>query len=137
MTHPALLRALAASGHGGQILIADGNYPHTTGVNPRCELVSLNLAPGLLTADQVLAVLKETVPIERAAIMVPEGDPGAEIAAHVGYRAALADVPFDEHGRFAFYDAARGADVGIVIATGDQRLYANLLLTIGVRAAGS
>ena len=43
MTHPQFLRALAAAGHGSKILLADANYPHTTGVNPRCELISLNL----------------------------------------------------------------------------------------------
>ena len=36
MTHPQFLRALAAAGHGSKILLADANYPHTTGVNPRC-----------------------------------------------------------------------------------------------------
>ena len=35
--------------------------------------------------------------------------------------------------RFAFYETARAADVALVIATADQALYANLLLTIGVR----
>ena len=35
-------------------------------------------------------------------------------------------------GRFEFYDAARDSDVALVIATGEQRVYANLLLTIGV-----
>ena len=34
--------------------------------------------------------------------------------------------------RFAFYDAARGGDVALVVATGEQRIYANILLTIGV-----
>jgi L-fucose mutarotase len=37
--------------------------------------------------------------------------------------------------RFAFYAAARGDDVALVVATGEQRVYANLLLTIGVRQA--
>jgi len=35
--------------------------------------------------------------------------------------------------RFDFYDEAKSDDVCCVVATGDQRLYANLLLTIGVR----
>lgn len=137
MTHPDLLRGLAASGRGAQILIADGNYPHTTGVNPHCELISLNLAPGLLDVDQVLDVLKRTIPIERAGIMVPapDADP-VDIPAHDGYRAALPGVAFAEISRFDFYDAARSDDVAIIIATGDQRLYANLLLTIGVRQPG-
>jgi L-fucose mutarotase len=34
--------------------------------------------------------------------------------------------------RFAFYDACRLPDVGLVIATGEQRIYANVLLTLGV-----
>ena len=34
--------------------------------------------------------------------------------------------------RFAFYEAAGSKDVTLTIASGDQRLYANILLTIGV-----
>ena len=34
--------------------------------------------------------------------------------------------------RFAFYDAAKADDVCLTIATGEQAIYANLLLTIGV-----
>lgn len=87
MTHPQFLRALAAAGHGSKILLADANYPHTTGVNPRCELVSLNLAPGLLDVSQVLDVLKRTIPIERAEIMTPapDADP-VEIPIHDEFR---------------------------------------------------
>jgi L-fucose mutarotase len=36
--------------------------------------------------------------------------------------------------RTDFYQAARGLDVALVVATAEQRLYGNLLLTIGVRA---
>ncbi|HEY5516136.1 MAG TPA: RbsD/FucU domain-containing protein [Pengzhenrongella sp.] len=36
-------------------------------------------------------------------------------------------------GRFEFYDASCTRDVGVVVATADLRIYANLLLTIGVR----
>lgn len=134
MTHPQLLRALAAAGHGSKILIADANYPHSTGVGEHTELVSLNLAPGLLDVNAILDVLKRTIPIEKAEIMVPEdpNDP-VEIPAHDDYRAALPDVEFGEIRRWDFYDAARTKDVGIIIASGDQRLYANLLLTVGVR----
>ncbi len=48
----------------------------------------------------------------------------------------MPDVPFTEISRWDFYDAARADEVRIEIATGDQRLYANLLLTIGVRQPG-
>ena len=139
MTHPELLRVVAAAGHGARILLADGNYPHSVGVGPRAERIALNLAPGLLTVDDVLSVLIETVPIESAAIMVPEPGPDAptEIPAHDGYRAALPGVSFTEVRRFDFYAEARSHDVCCVVATGDQRLYANLLLTIGVRRPGT
>ena len=118
MTHPQFLRALAAAGHGSKILLADANYPHTTGVNPRCELISLNLAPGLLDVSQVLDVLKRTIPIDDE------------------FRAALPGVEFGEISRWDFYDAARDENVGIIVATGEQRLYGNLLLTVGVRQPG-
>lgn len=135
MTHPELLRVLAAAGHGAKILLADGNYPHSVWVNPRAERVALNLAPGMLTVDDVLGVIQQAIPIEAAAIMIPVPGPDAptSIPAHDGYRAQLPGVPFTEVPRFDFYAEVKTDDVCCVVATGDQRLYANLLLTIGVR----
>ena len=74
-------------------------------------------------------------------LMVPAADAvGIEapevIPAHDEYRAALPGVAFDEIPRWDFYDAAKAEDVTVVIVSADQRLYANLLLTIGVRAPG-
>jgi L-fucose mutarotase len=55
-----------------------------------------------------------------------------------GYQQALgAEVPISSHQRFEFYDAARSPGVAVVIASGDTRHYANLLLTIGVRPDGT
>ncbi len=136
MTHPQFLRALAAAGHGSKVLLADANYPHTTGVSARCELVSLNLAPGMLDVLQVLEVLKRTIPIERAEIMTPAYGETVDIPIHREFREALPDVEFGELSRFDFYDAARSEEVGIIVATGEQRLYGNLLLTVGVRQPG-
>ncbi|MGI6377286.1 MAG: RbsD/FucU domain-containing protein [Anaerolineae bacterium] len=45
-------------------------------------------------------------------------------------------MPLGKMGRFDFYEAARGQDVALVIATGEQRIYANILLTIGVVPEG-
>lgn len=132
LTHPELIGALATAGHGSKVLLSDANFPHTTGANPLARRVWLNLAPGLLTVDQILEVLLTAVPIEAAEIMSPP--PGIDVPAIDGYRAALDGIPFSGHERHAFYEQARSVDVAIVIATGDQRLYANLLLTIGVRA---
>jgi L-fucose mutarotase len=41
-------------------------------------------------------------------------------------------VALEAHDRFAFYDMARGPDLALAIATGERRIYANILLTIGV-----
>lgn len=136
LTHPDLLQALASSGHGTKVLIADGNYPHNTGAPAAARRIALNLRPGLLTVDQILEVLAVSVPLESAEIMNDaDGGPAPCVE---GYRALLGPaVPVIGHERFAFYNAAREADVAVVIASGDQRQYANLLLTIGVRTAGS
>lgn len=137
MTHPPLLRALAGAGHGSKILIADSNYPHETLANPRSSVVFLNLAPGLINATDVLEVIKQTVPLEAAAIMVPAPEVGhVDIPIHDEYRAALPELELEEISRWDYYDVAKADDVAVVIATGEARIYANLLLTIGVRQPG-
>jgi L-fucose mutarotase len=131
LTHPQILEALGRAGHGSQVLIADGNYPFSTGSNPLAAKVFLNLTRGSAPVDEVLAVLAQAVPIEAAHIMMPEG--GDEPPIFKRFREVLpADVPLQGYGRFAFYDAARSPNVALVIATGEQRIYANILLTIGV-----
>lgn len=131
LTHPPLLAAIAAAGHGSRILIADGNYPHSTGVNPAAERVFLNLRPGLTTVDDVLEVLVQSVPLESVAVMVPPD--GQEVPAHAGFKTILGDLEWNEVGRFEFYDLCKTPDLAVVVATGEQRIYANVLLTIGVR----
>ena len=130
LMHPDILRALGTAGHGSQILIADGNYPFGTGAHPAAARVWLNLAPGLLTVPDVLAVLVDAVPIEAAQVMMP--DAGPEPTIFDAFRGLLPGLTRGTLGRVPFYAAARGSDVALVIATGEQRVYANLLLTIGV-----
>lgn len=130
LLHPELLEALASSGHGGKILIADGNYPFSTKANPAARRVYLNLAPGKLNAVEVLEVLAAAIPIESADVMVPESGPEPPIFAE--FRRLLPGLTLTPHGRFAFYDLAKDPDCCLVIATGEQRIYANVLLTIGV-----
>lgn len=132
LIHPPLLAAIGAAGHGSRILIADGNYPHSTGVNPAAERVFLNLRPGLASVDDVLEVLVQAVPLESVAVMVPPE--GAVVPAHAGFKEILGDLEWNELGRFEFYDVCKSTDVAVVVATGEQRIYANVLLTIGVRA---
>jgi L-fucose mutarotase len=59
-------------------------------------------------------------------------DSGDEPPVHDAVRRLAPDAPLQQLGRFDFYDAARGPDVALAIATGEQRIYANVLVTIGV-----
>ncbi|WP_448544881.1 RbsD/FucU family protein [Roseiflexus sp.] len=130
LIHPQILAALGGAGHGSQVLIADGNYPFATGAPAGAQRVYLNLAPGLLTVTDVLAALVDAIPVEAAHVMVPDAGPEPSIFAE--FRALLPHLWLQPLGRFAFYDAARSPDTTLVIATGERRVYANILLTIGV-----
>lgn len=131
LLHPQILNVLGASGHGSGILIADGNYPFITRANPAAERVYLNFMPGVLNVTQVLEGLLTAIPVEAAHVMVRDDKSAPPI--HAEFRAMLPDdVEIKAHTRFPFYDLARDPDVSLVIATGEQRVYANLLLTIGV-----
>ncbi|HUQ78538.1 MAG TPA: RbsD/FucU family protein [Patescibacteria group bacterium] len=130
LLHPGILGALGEAGHGAQVLIADGNYPLLTRSSGHARRVYLNLAPGLVTVTDVLAVLVGAIPIEAAHVMVP--DSGEEPAIFHDFRRLLPDIPLQALARVPFYETARGPDLALAIATGEQRIYANLLLTIGV-----
>jgi len=130
LIHPEILAALAAAGHGSQVLISDGNFPHATATPPGARRVYLNLSPGRVTVTEVLEAVAVTVPLEAAAVMRPHDADAPAVLEE--YRALLpAATPVDVVERFAFYQLARGPDVTLAVATVDQRLYANLLLTIG------
>lgn len=131
MLHPEILAVLAQAGHGSKVLIADGNYPFSTGSPGAASLVFLNLMPGMVKVTDVLEALIDTIPIEAAEVMTP--DDGSDQPIFAEFSKLLADGPkLEKLGRYPFYEAARSEDTALVIATGEQRIYANLLLTIGV-----
>jgi L-fucose mutarotase len=131
LLHPQLAEALGTAGHGSRILIGDGNYPVGTRASPGATRVYLNLAPGLVTVTDVLKVLVDAVPIEAADVMVPESGPEPTIFAE--FRKILSGgPPLRIHQRYDFYDLARDPDTAIAIATGEQRIFSNILVTIGV-----
>ena len=140
LLHPTILEALGRAGHGSKVLIADGNYPASTTLGARATLVNLNLTPGVVTCTQVLEALCGAIPLEAAATMdyarsgpyALDADP--PIWAEFRQILSRADGPgeLEPLERQAFYDAAAGPDVCLTIASADQRIYANLLLTIGV-----
>ncbi|MCP1428172.1 L-fucose mutarotase [Microbacterium foliorum] len=129
LLHPELLDALASLGHGSRVLIADGNFPFRTEAGPNARIVYLNLAPGLLAVDQVLEVLVAAVPVESAVMMQSP----TEVPVQEVFREMLgAGVEVDHVDRAAFYEQVRAADTGLIVATGERRTYANVLLTIGI-----
>ena len=131
LLHPEILSALGKAGHGSRVLIADGNYPVATAANPLAARVFLNLAPGLVSATDVLRVLVDVIPIEGAAVMEP-GSGKAPIIFREFQSLLPKDIVIEPMARVIFYKAARREDTALVIATGEQRIFANILLTIGV-----
>lgn len=130
--HPELMRALAEAGHGATILVGDGNYPVTVKSHPAARRVFLNFTPGLIGGVDIIRALAGAVPIESAAYMAPPDGKMPEIVAE--YRDVIGgNVPFTAFDRFGFYAAASTPDNCLVIASGEQRVYANLLITVGVR----
>ncbi len=131
LIHPQILGALGRAGHGATILIPDGNYPVATGANPLAERVYLNLAPGQVSVTDVLAAILSVTPVEAAHVM--RRDDGAEPSIYAEFRRLMPEgIGLSPLERFAFYDEAKKEDCCLVIATGEQRIYANILLTIGV-----
>lgn len=130
LTHPQILEALAAAGHGSLVLISDGNFPSLTAPHPGARHVYLNLRPGMVTVTDILATLRLVVPIEKAVLM--DSDDGAEPAVHAELVGLLDPETRIAHvGRADFYTATRSDQLALVIASGDERWYANVLLTMG------
>jgi len=141
LIHPKINEVLGRAGHHGRVLIADGNYPASSTLGPNAQLVSLNLSPGVVTCTQVLEALVTAIPIEAAHTMMYqtkgpyalEEDPPAWAQYCEVFRLAGAGVELVPIEKWDFYKAVCTADHVLTIQTADQSLFANLLLTIGVR----
>lgn len=144
LIHPQINEVLGRAGHGAKILIADGNYPASTTLGPHAELISLNLSPGVVTCIQVLEALVTAIPIEAANTMgMPADDPyrlSGDPPVWAEYKRVLGeaklDVDLEPIDRWDFYEAVASRDHVLTIQTADRALYANLLLTVGVRQPG-
>lgn len=130
LTHPEILSTLGRLGHGSMVLIADGNFPFASHTNPSAAKVYLNLRPGQVSATDVLETLLSAIPVEAAHVMQPND--GSTPGIFSEFSALLPEQELQRVERFAFYNMARQSEVGLVIATGEARIYANILLTIGV-----
>ncbi len=131
MLQPDILSALGRVGHGSCVLIADGNYPVSTHSPVTAGRVFLNLRPGLVRVADVLEVLRDTIPIEQVTLMAtPDGQPAAihqELLKLLPAGASVRSLP-----RAEFYAAVNQPTTALVIATGEEQRFANILITIGV-----
>ncbi len=135
---PELLATLRAMGHGDDIAIVDANFPAAAMAR---RLIRLDGLSATAVLDAVLSVmpLDDFVP-EAAWRMEVVGDPSAEqpiygefreiIARHESPAMRLAGLE-----RFAFYERARAAYA--IVATGEVRLYGNIILKKGVVRPGA
>lgn len=130
LLQPDILKALASNGHGAKVLIADSNFPMLTSTPRSCQLVFLNLSPGVLTVIDVLKVIKEVIAIESAIVMIPEDE--AEQAVHQEFKEILGiEALIQGKKRYDFYREAKSQDTCVAIATGETRRFANILIEIG------
>ena len=130
---PELLHVLRAMGHGDEIVIVDANYPAES-AGP--QVVRLDGVDAARALDAVLSVmpLDDFTP-EAAWRMEVVGAPKEEqpifdefrkvIAAREGAKFKLASLE-----RFAFYERANACYA--IVATGERRLYGNIILKKGV-----
>jgi len=125
-----LLAILSDMGHGDEIVLADANFPAASIAR---RLVRL---PGLTATDVLTAVLS-VLPlddfVDRPAAAMDA--PGEHPAIYPEYEAILKKaagrpIVLEPVERFAFYDRAKAAYA--VVATGELRLYANIILKKGV-----
>ena len=141
LIHPKINEVLGRAGHHAKILIADGNYPASTKKGPHAEIVCLNLAPGVVTVAQALRAVLSAVPVDAIETMgIPADDPYAqkgEPAVWNEYRQVVKQsglkLKLNPVLKWDFYQAVESPDHVLTIQTGDQALWANVLLTMGAR----
>ena len=129
---PDLLHALSAIGHGAELVIADANFPATT------------LGPKVIRADglggeALLKAILTHLPLDTfsgaaawrmAMVDTPDTVPPVCVAYQAIIQAMAGDFAIAPLERFAFYE--RASTAAFIIATGEQALYANLILKKGV-----
>jgi L-fucose mutarotase len=126
----ALLQILADMGHGDEIVIVDANYPASANAK---RLVRLDGITATATLQAVLSLLPLDDFVEApAAVMIPgtEWPPVLDEFQSMVDRAEGKPIQVTGMERFAFYERARGAYA--MIATGERRLYGNIILVKGV-----
>lgn len=129
---PDLLHALRAMGHGDEIAIVDANYPAFSNAT---RLIRIDGIDAVRVVDAILSVMPLDDFVECAAFRMAVVDDSKTVPEVC--RAFEQVVAKREPGqrvealeRFAFYDRANRAFAHI--ATGERRLYGNLILKKGI-----
>ncbi len=138
---PDLLHILARMGHGDDLALVDANHPAET-VAASTTTGTLIRLPGL-TVDGLLEAVLSLFPLDEftpdpvrfmQVVGRPDEKPEAVAAMERVARASGYAGAFHNLERFAFYSAARSAFA--VVQCGEQRLYGNVLVRMGVVRPG-
>jgi L-fucose mutarotase len=129
---PELLHAIRAMGHGDEICLADANFPATS--NAR-RLIRLDGIDAVHVANAILALMPLDTFVDNAAfVMQVVGKPKEAPPIYGLFQEALDrnanGFRIARIERFKFYERARQCFA--IVATGERRLYGNLILTKGV-----
>ncbi len=126
-----LLKALCDMGHGDELVIADANFPAETVAK---RLIRVPGVDGVRVAEAVLSVFPLDTYVDAPACVMDltDGDKakGMPVPVIWGEYAQLTGAELGLIERFDFYERAKNAY--LVIQTGEERQYGNLLLTKGV-----
>lgn len=130
---PELLATLRAMGHGDELAIVDANFPAVASGRP---VVRADGSPATAVAAAVLSLmpLDEFVPCAAFHMQVVD-NPAGQMPIFDEFRALLrkyepAASRLEGIERFAFYDRVKQCFA--VVATGERRLYGNLILKKGI-----
>jgi L-fucose mutarotase len=135
---PELLSTLREMGHGDELAIVDANYPAASSGRPVIRMDGVPSATRIMEAVLTLMPLDEFVPCSAFHMQVVE-DPSAEMPIFAEFRSLLQRyepkaAKLEGIERFAFYE--RVARAFAVVATGERRLYGNLILKKGIVRPG-
>jgi L-fucose mutarotase len=127
-----------------KIVVADSRSPSTK-KGPHAEVVCLNLSPGVVTVAQALRAVLSAVPVDAIETMgIPADDPYAQAGdppVWNEYRKVIKEgglkLKMNPILKWDFYKAVESPDHVLTIQTGDQALWANVLITMGARKPGA
>lgn len=128
---PELLKVLCEMGHGDEIVLADANFPSAANAKNLVRADGIDM-PTMLAAILELFPLDQYDDNHFVLMQKVEGDT-VDVSIWDKYKEIVtnacdyANVSFEE--RFAYYERAKKAYA--IVATGEERQYANIILKKG------